>query len=450
MSDPAASIAALHRARREGRTSFAQVIDACLDRAGTGEGPRCFVSLRADAARNESAREDAAFAAGPARPLAGVPVSIKDAFDVAGEVTRAGARLLADAPPATETSSAVALLQAAGAIAVGRTTMSEFAFSGVGTNPWFGTPRSPYRRSPDDPAQGCIPGGSTSGGAVSVADGMAMVALGTDTGGSCRIPAALCGLVGFKPTARLVDRTGLFALAPSLDSIGWMARTVADCRVLFDVLASPPPQAATGTAPLRLAIVETYPFDSCEPPVVGAFAAAVAQLEAAGASIVRLQIPALDRIAGLNAAGGLVALEAWQGLGQRVLADPDRCDPHIRARILLGRDIDAAAERGMRTMRAEIADAVCAAAAPFDALLFPTVPLAAPRLTQVAGPDDFIRINRLLLRNTAIANLIDGCSITLPCHAAGEAPVGLMLTAGPLVDARLLGVAARVERSLAG
>src|SRR5690606_26718655 len=197
-----------------------------------GEGARAFMSVAADSARAQADEVDRKRAAGETLPpFAGIPLSIKDLFDIAGEVTRAGSRILAKEPPALRDAPVIARLRAAGFIFVGRNTMTEFAFSGLGLNPHYGTPSSPVDR-----ATRRIPGGARPGGAVAVADGMAVASLGTDTGGSCRIPAAFCGIVGFKPTAHRVPRDGATPLAHSFDSIGPLANSVACCATLDAIL----------------------------------------------------------------------------------------------------------------------------------------------------------------------------------------------------------------------
>jgi len=235
-----------------GRTSSRELVEAALTRIAdpTGEGARTFVKVYADSARAAADAQDALRRAGyVASPLAGLPVSIKDLFDVAGEVTLAGSKALDDRPPAAGDCPVVARLRAAGAVLVGRTNMTEFAFSGVGINPHYGTPGNPHDRS-------LVPGGSSSGAAVSVGDGQAVVAIGSDTGGSVRIPAALCGLTGFKPTQYRVSRDGVAPLSTTLDSIGPLANSIACCAIADAVMAGEPPEppAAAPVAGMRLAV----------------------------------------------------------------------------------------------------------------------------------------------------------------------------------------------------
>src|SRR5712672_4372866 len=252
------------------------LVDQCLERIkdAAGEGPRTFLKVYGEDARMAADAYDALRRHGAAPSLfAGIPISVKDLFDVAGDVTTAGSVALRHAPPATRDATAIARLRAAGFIPIGRTNMTEFAFSGLGINPHYDTPRNAYDRQ-----NGRIPGGSSSGAAVSVTDGMAFGAVGTDTGGSCRIPAALCGIVGFKPTAHRVPTQGAFPLSTSLDSVGPLAATVACCAVLDAVLAGEPAAdlPAFPVNGLRLAVPQTMVLDNLEPAVARAFEAALA------------------------------------------------------------------------------------------------------------------------------------------------------------------------------
>jgi len=239
-----------------GRTTSRELVEAALAQIAdpTGEGARTFVRIYGDSARAAADAQDRLRKAGYiASPLAGLPVSLKDLFDVSGERTLAGSKALGDSPPAQHDAPVVSRLRAAGAVLIGRTNMTEFAFSGVGINPHYGTPGNPYDRR-------LIPGGSSSGAAVSVADGGVVVAIGTDTGGSVRIPAALCGIVGFKPTQKRILRDGVTPLSTTLDSIGPLANSVACCAVADAVLAGELPSVppATPVEAIRLGVPQTY------------------------------------------------------------------------------------------------------------------------------------------------------------------------------------------------
>jgi len=386
-------------------------------------------------------------------PLAGLAVSVKDCFDVAGEVTAAGSRVLADAAPARVDAPAVARLKAAGGRVIGRTNMTEFAYSGVGVNPHHGTPANPA-----DPHTPRVPGGSSSGAAVSVAVGAAWVGLGTDTGGSLRIPAALCGLVGFKCSADRVPRQGLLPLSPTLDSVGAITRSVRDAILAHEVLAARrvTRHPATPSA-WRLAVPQQVMLDELEPAVADAFAQTLRRLREAGACVEPIDLPELDELADLNASGGLVAPEAYAWHRELLIEHGARYDPRVRARIERGAATAAHEFRALLAARADWIARVQVRIAPWDALLSPTVPVTAPPLAEVLPADGldptvdaardaaFWRLNALLLRNPSVVNFLDGCAISLPCHSPGALPVGLMLWHGHGHDDRLLNIALSIE-----
>ncbi|MBB4285685.1 amidase [Roseospira goensis] len=444
------TLPALARALERGETTSRALVEACLERIADpgGQGQRVYLKLHAAVARQAADAHDTLRRAGQVpHPLAGVPVSVKDLFDEAGHVTRAGARVLAAAPPAARDAPAVARLRAAGLVVLGRTNMTEFAFSGVGLNPHHGTPLNPWDR-----ATGRIPGGSSSGAAVSLSDGLAHAALGTDTGGSCRIPAALCGLVGFKPTARRVPTEGVFPLSYSLDSVGPLGRSVDCCAWLDAVLAGhpmAPPLPRVDAAGLRLAVPQTVVLDDLDAPVAAAFERALARLSAAGARLVDLPLPAFAEVLAVNAGGGLAAAESFAIHRARLAEAGDAYDPRVRVRIERGAALGAADLVDVQRARRDIAARVQVAQAPFDALVWPTTPMVAPALDDLRRDADYARLNMLMLRNPSLVNFVDGCAVSVPCHDAGAAPVGLMLAAGPGADRRLLTVARAVEAVVA-
>lgn len=449
MPEPATLCAATEELAR-GRLSAVTMAEAALARIAdpAGEGARAFVAVQAEQALVTARAMDALRAAGRApSPWAGIPISIKDLFDQAGVPNRAGSTALADAPPARRTAPAVARLERAGFVVLGRTNMVEFAFSGLGVNPHHGTPLSPFDR-----ATGRLPGGSSSGAAVAVADGMGLAGLGSDTGGSCRLPAALCGVVGYKPTAHRVPREGAFPLSPTLDSIGPLARSAACCAVLHALMAgeeAEAPPVPRPVASLNLAIPDgTYLFESLEPAVAAAFDRAVARLEAAGARITRIALPELAEIPQANATGGFVATEAYAVHRSLMRQAGGRYDPRILARIQRGGGMSAADYLALREDRARIMAATAARTAAYDALLCPTTALTPPPVSAVADEMEYHRINMLLLRNTSAFNFLDRCSISLPCHAPGEAPVGLMLTGARDGDRALFETAMAAEEAL--
>jgi aspartyl-tRNA(Asn)/glutamyl-tRNA(Gln) amidotransferase subunit A len=277
---------------------------------------------------------------------------------------------------------------------------------------------------------------------------MAFGALGTDTGGSCRIPAALCGIVGFKPTAHRVPKAGVFPLSPSLDSVGPLAPTAACCAVLDAVLAGEPAAelAPFPLAGLRLAVPQTMVLDGLEPAVARAFEAALAALRQGGARVADIPLHELAELAQINAKGGLVAAEAYAVHRALIAKAESTYDPRVLARILRGREQDAADYIDLTAARADFIRRVDAVTAPYDALLMPTTPMTAPRLADLAADDSYRKVNFLVLRNPAIVNFLDRCSISLPCQRAGDAPVGLMLIGERGADRRLLAIAAAVEQ----
>jgi aspartyl-tRNA(Asn)/glutamyl-tRNA(Gln) amidotransferase subunit A len=421
------------------------LVEQCLGRIAdqSGEGRRAFLKVHAEDALAAADFYDRLRAGGTTpSPFAGIPVSIKDLFDIAGDVTTAGSVVLKDASPATHDAPAVARLRAAGFIPIGRTNMTEFAFSGLGINPHYGTPSNAYDRQ-----AGRIPGGSSSGAAVSVTDGMAFGALGTDTGGSCRIPAALCGIVGFKPTARRVPAAGAFPLSTSLDSVGPLAATVACCAVLDAVLAGEPviDLAPFPLSGLRMAVPQTMVLENVEPAVARAFESALAALRKTGARIVDIPLRELAELPQINAKGGLAAPEAYAIHRSLILKAEKMYDPRVLVRILRGQEQDAADYIDLVNARADFIRRIAAVTAPYDALVMPTVPVTAPRLADLAADDAYRHTNFLVLRNPSIANFLDRCSISIPCHRSGDAPVGLMLIGEHGADGRLLAIAAAIE-----
>ena len=444
------TIAEAASALAQGSQTAEGLVEAALARATdpAGEGRSAFISLQADSARAAARAMDLLRAAGRApSPWAGIPITIKDLYDQAGVVTRGGSVALSDAAPAAATAPSVARLEQAGFVVLGRTNMTEFAFSGLGVNPHYGTPRSPWDR-----ATGRLPGGSSSGAAVATADGMGFAGLGSDTGGSCRIPAALCGIVGWKPTARRVPLAGTLPLSGTLDSLGPLARSVACCALLDSIMAGEAPWTPGPARPvrgLRLAILEGYVAEGWDTTVTAAFEAALARLSAAGVQLDRLRVPELDDIPAVNGTGGFAASEAWTWHRDLLARKQDAYDPRILARIRRGERMSAADYIALTEARAQLIAAIAPRTAPYDAVVMPTSPLVPPPIAAVEPEADYNRINLQLLRNTSLANFLDRCSISLPCHRPGEAPVGFMLMGETMGDRRLFEVAAAVEAALA-
>ena len=428
-----------------GQTTAAEVLarasavaqsDACRHVYIPGHGP---------ADMSDSALAAQASAIRASLPLAGIPVSIKDLFDVAGQTSSAGSTVLAHAPAAAADCPAVARLRAAGAALAGRTNMVEFAFSGVGINPHYGTPVNPA-----DTKVERIPGGSSSGAAVSVATGAALVGLGSDTGGSIRIPAALCGIVGFKSTARLVPTTGAIPLSTSLDTVCALTRSVRDAVTVHQVLAAR--TVVLAGKPLsssRFAVVRTQMQDALDSTVARAFERTLRLLRQAGAQIEDIALEEIGDLAAINATGGLSAAESYAWHRQLIAAQEAEYDPRVALRILRGARMSAFEYIDLLAARSQWITRMEAHIQGFDAVLSPTVPLVAPPIASVLLDDaEFFRVNSLLLRNTAVVNMLDGCGISLPCHTPDQLPVGLMLWHAAMHDDAVLDTALQVEAVL--
>jgi aspartyl-tRNA(Asn)/glutamyl-tRNA(Gln) amidotransferase subunit A len=429
-----------------GRTSARKLVDECLARIAdpSGEGERAFIHVDAKAAIEAAEAMDRLRQAKAApSPYAGIPVSIKDLFDIKGQVTRAGSRALEeDATPAEADAPAVARLRRAGFIVIGRTNMTEFAYSGIGINPHYGTPKGAWHRD-----VGHVPGGSSSGAAVSVVDGMAYGGLGTDTGGSCRIPAAFNGIVGFKPTQRRVPLEGGVPLSFSLDSFGPLARSVACCAALDSVLANEPltrlqPRSIRG---IRLAVPTTVALDELDDEVTRTFERALEALSRAGALIERIAVPEFLDVGVMGTKGGFTAAESYAWHRYLIASRGDVYDPRVAVRILRGESISAADYIDLLNARKSLIARTTVRLAPYDALVLPTTANTPPRIADLADDKAFNEANARALRNCTLINMIDGCAISLPCHREGQVPVGLMLAAPGGADRRIFELAAGME-----
>ena len=413
----------------------------------SGEGKRACLTIYADAARAAADAADSRTKAGkPIGPLDGAIVSIKDLYDVAGEVTRAGSRVLAgEGLVAAADAPVVKRLREAGAVIVAKTNMSEFAFSGVGANPHFGTPGNPFDRAR-------VPGGSTSGGAVAVADSMCEIAVGTDTGGSTRIPAALCGLVGWKPSKQRVPTVGAFPLSFTLDSIGPMAKSVSECALADAVMAgeAAPTLAPVSLSGLRLGIWQGMPFDGVDATVSAAWSAAVARLGQVGVRFSDEKISLVDDMMQVNAKGGFAPAEAYAIHRERLKRAGAGVDPFIRVRIERGGTVPSYDYIDMAQMRRRLVQAMDARMEQLDALVLPTTPIVAPTIAEVAESEEFGRKNAMLLRNTNPVNFFDLCAISLPLPRQNGLSTGLMLVGRNGQDRRLFDIAAAVEKALKG
>lgn len=431
---------------QDGKVSSVKLTEQALARIAQhhAQGGAAYVSVDADRALEAAHASDVARAAGIVPSLlAGLPVSIKDLFDVRHQITAAGSRVLAQAPAAQHDAVAVARLRHAGAILLGRTNMSEFAFSGLGLNPHYGTPCHPAT-----PLR--ISGGSTSGGAVSVAGDMAVMALGTDTGGSVRIPSAFCGLTGFKPTARRVSLEGAVPLSTTLDSAGPLARSVDCCAIADAILSSETlvtdAMALTG---LRLGVTDDVVNDGMDDTVRDAFQLALARLQSAGALIQRFSFPELKELSGVNSGGGFSSAESWAWHRRLLDASEQAYDPRVVRRIRRGAHQSAADYIDLLTARRRLIDQTKRRLSAFDAWVMPTVPVVPPLLQPLIDDDEaFFATNALVLRNPSLINFLDGCALTLPCPARQGWEAGISLCGMHGDDARILAIGRAVEAVL--
>ncbi len=458
-STPRADLHTTRLAIERGQSTAAQEMALSLDIAQSSACQHTFLSLDASGAHTAAQAASKSLAS---QVLAGLAISVKDLFDVAGQVTASGSTVLAGARPALADCPAVARLKTAGGSVLGRTNMVEFAFSGVGCNPHYGTPVNPC-----DDQVARIPGGSSSGAAVSVASGAVFIGLGSDTGGSLRIPAALCGIVGFKPTARTVPTEGAVPLSTTLDTVGALTRSVRDAITAHEILsASKVPAGLPDLRTLKLAVAHTTMLDSLEPVVAQAFEHSLQLLRAAGAQIDDIALPEIADLGSIQSRGGFSAPEAQAWQRARGLWPERRAqyDPRVAQRIAMADTMTACDYVALHTARLDWIQRTDSALSAYDAVLSPTVPITAPPIASLApatrhgAPLDtqqqtqrdteFWRVNSLLLRNTSVVNLLDGCAISLPCHTPGQLPMGLMLWHSAMRDNSLLQLALWVETQL--
>jgi aspartyl-tRNA(Asn)/glutamyl-tRNA(Gln) amidotransferase subunit A len=429
-------------------TSARDRLEAALGRIDDpkGEGARACLTVYRDQARAAADAADARTKAGVSLgPIDGTIVSIKDLFDVAGEVTRAGSKVFAEeGKPAAADAPVVRRLRAGGAVIIAKTNMSEFAYTGIGANPHFGTPGNPADRKR-------VPGGSSSGAAVAAADGMCEIAIGTDTGGSCRIPGALCGIVGYKPSQQRIPTQGAFPLSYSIDSIGPIARSVEACARADSVMANETyvPLEPVPLAGLRIGVAEDYPLANLDETVDLKFSDAVARLNKAGAHISEEKLALLDEMAQVNSKGGVQPAEAFAIHRDLLSRRADAMDPNVSVRLERARNISAADYIDMVRERARLIRMMDIRIADVDVLAWPTTPMVAPTMQEVAAPDEFARKNAMLLRNTVIVNFFDLCAISVPIPRGSGLPAGFMLVARNGQDQRLFRIAAAVERVFA-
>jgi aspartyl-tRNA(Asn)/glutamyl-tRNA(Gln) amidotransferase subunit A len=411
-----------------------------------GEGARACLTVYREQAKTTAEAADARAKAGLSLgPLDGTIVSIKDLFDVAGEVTRAGSKILAEeGKPAAADAPVVRRLRAGGAIIIAKTNMTEFAYSGIGANPHFGTPGNPADRKR-------VPGGSSAGAAVAAADGMCEIAIGTDTGGSCRIPGALCGIVGYKPSRQRIPTDGAFPLSYSIDSIGPIARSVEACAKADAVMASEDfvPLDPAPLSGLRVGIAQGMVIENLDETVGKRFAYALDLLKRAAVHLSDETLSPIDGMVQVNSKGGVQPAEAFTVHRDLLSRRADAIDPNVRVRLERARNINAADYIDMVRERGRLIRAMDARIADLDLLVWPTTAIVAPSMAEVVAADGFARKNAMLLRNTVIVNFFDLCAISLPIPREGGLPTGLMLVARNGDDHRLFRIAAAVERLLA-
>jgi aspartyl-tRNA(Asn)/glutamyl-tRNA(Gln) amidotransferase subunit A len=445
---PNPTLAALADDLAAARTTARKLVEECIGRIAdpAGEGQRTFIHVDKNAALEAADAMDRlrkAHAA-PTR-FAGIPVSIKDLFDIRGQVTRAGSRALEDSAPADKDATTVARLRRAGFVVIGRTNMTEFAYSGIGINPHYGTPKSAWQRS-----VGHVPGGSSSGAAVSIVDRMAYGALGTDTGGSCRIPAAYNGIVGYKPTQRRVPLDGGVPLSFSLDSFGPLANSVQCCATLDAVLADEPLPAIQRRPirGMRLAVPTTVALDDLDDAVANTFERSLATLSRAGALIEHIDVPEFLDVGVMNAKGGFAAAESYAWHRYLLTSKGDDYDPRVSSRILRGEGISAAEYIDLLNARRSLIARIAIRLAPYDALVLPTTANTPAKIADLADDKAFTVANLRSLRNCTLINMIDGCAMSLPAHREGEVPVGLMLASTGGSDRRIFELALGMEGAI--
>ena len=428
-----------------GRVTSRQLVEEALAAIDdpSGEGERAFISVDREGALATATLVDGLRKRGRAlSPWAGIPFSSKDLFDLAGEVTTAGSTVLAAEEPAAGDARCIARLKSAGFVCMGRTNMTEFAYSGVGLNPHYGTPKSVWDRE-----TGRIPGGSSSGAAVSVADGMAALGIGTDTGGSCRIPAAFNRVVGYKPSTGRVPKNGVFPLSETLDAPGPFARTVRCCAIADALMAEDwdGEIAKRPASSLRLGALQTMVTDELDEHVGPAFETAVSVLSAAGASVNDVEFAPISQLPEINAKGGIAAAEAYSVHHGLLAERGDGYDQRVRTRINSGQLITAQELIDIHHRRDAMIGQAHAMMSGYDALVMPTVPNAPLKISDVDDDDNYGPLNLRCLRNTFVGNFLHTCAISIPIGTVDGAPVGLMLMMPAGNDARLFSLAAAVE-----
>jgi len=441
----------LSNALRNADTTASRLVEQALERARVSES--VFISINPGLVSLAYSIDRARARSQALPPLAGIPIALKDLFNIRNEITLAGSVVRKHyAQPEPNDADVVAPLRTAGLLFFGRTNMSEFAFSGIGKNPHYGTPLSIWNRE-----QRRLPGGSSSGSAVAVAEGIVPAALGSDTAGSCRIPAAFNGIVGVKPSFGRMSPKGIYPLSPTLDAPGPLAPDVDSCFILDQLMcarikpdADLPRLQPARLQTLKLVVPDARVMTDLDAAVTTAFERSIAILESAGAEIMQASMPVLDHCDDFFVGRPVVAYEVWQQHREMLERHLDEYDPFVGSRISAGADISETEQQQRYRERSEIIAEFKRQFAQLeaDALLYPTVACVPPTIAETADDAAARRVNLRCLRNTATVNYFDGCAISLPCHAAGEAPVGLMLSAKNGDDSTLYEIAAAIEQAL--
>lgn len=433
---------------RDGKTSSRKLVEQALAKISdpAGEGARAFIKVDAEGALAAADYQDRLRRQNrQPSPFAGIPISVKDLFDLAGEVTTAGSKVLKDASPALLDAPAIATLKSAGLVVLGRTNMTEFAYSGVGLNPHYGTPRSAFDRK-----TGRIPGGSSSGAAVAIADGLCALSIGTDTGGSCRIPAAYNGITGYKPSTGRVSTRGAYPLSSRFDSVGPLGNSVACCAAADALMAGDwtGKIAAREVSSLRIGVLKAAVLEGLDSDVAAAYERALSRVSKAGATLVDLAFEELLEMPSLTIKGGIVAAEAYAQHRDLIARKGADYDPRVRMRLEAVAGISAAEYLSILKRRDEMIRRFSAVTQGFSAVVLPTVMIIPPPITALEGDQDYLRFNSMSLRNTYVGNFLDCCAISIPVNEPGAAPVGLMLMDVWGQDQSLFSVGQAVETLL--
>lgn len=443
-----ASITEVRRRISSNEISTEKYVVQCIEKIKnvSGEGAKAFLYVAQDESIATAQSQDILLEKGlQTGPLSGVTVSIKDLFDIAGQVTASGSNVLRNNSPATEDSEVVSRIRRAGGIVVGRTNMTEFAYSGLGPNPHFGTPLNPYDRS-----NGRIPGGSTSGGAISVTDQMAIIAVGSDTGGSCRIPAALCGIVGFKSTASRYSMAGVLPLSRSLDSVGILAPTVQCCQIMDGVLFDVPKMNnfEVSINRINIGILENVVLERMDRDVKKNYLRTIEVLKKSGASLRTINSKVFEKVIQLQGQPKIVSAEANSEFESILALKGKGVDPRVSNRIAKGKEITSAVYIQTLVERKLLIQAWRQEFLNDDLWVMPTVPVIAPLLNDLSSDEEYFKYNSLMLRNPGLINFLDGCALSIPNHFGEEPPTGLMLVSPGNTDDSLLRCGVAVEKML--